>query len=192
MGRRDFRDLDVDDILFEFLEGVQRIQAPGAGRLIDDQGLTFAKACECGSTERDFAAIKLEEAPDVEIERWVCSVCDALWVFNHGVIAVNEVKVPKSGGAFEHQLDELRLFQDALNQLTLWQSRLYLQLWLWEGNHDRREVAKLANRRWRTTQWSEWKVRRTISDAQKAVHYKLGLHARARRHQTMTLEDHLP
>jgi hypothetical protein len=184
------RELDVDDVLFEFLERVQRIEAPRGGRLVDDSGLTYAAACECGSTQRTFAAIKLREAGEDVFERWICAECDQLWIFSRGEIAVREVQVPRGGG-LESQWGEIEQLKAALELLDQWEERLYLQLYLWEDMRDRGEIAKAANRRWRTHRWTEWKVRQTISGAQKKIHYALKLDARARRHPTWKLEDHL-
>jgi hypothetical protein len=183
------RDLDVDDVLFEFLERVQRIEAPTGGRLVDDAGLTYAAACECGGTERVFAAIKLRECEGDVLERWICAECDQLWVFNRGEIAVHEVQVPRAYGP-EHALGEIEELKAALELLSLWETRLYLQLFLWEDLHDRAEIAKIANRRWHCSRWSEWKVRQTISGAQKKIHRRLNLYARARKNPDWTLEDH--
>ena len=183
------RDLDVDDVLFEFLERVQRIEAPRGGRLIDDSGLTYAAACECGCSERVFAAIKLREIDDQVLERWICAECDQLWVFNRGEITVHEVQVPRGCGT-EHALAEIEELKVALERLDLWETRLYLQLYLWEDERDRFEIAKLANRRWHTGRWSEWKARQTISGAQKKIHRALGLAARARKNPDWSLADH--
>jgi hypothetical protein len=189
-----FRDLDVDDILFEFLERVQRLEAPRSGRLLDDQGFTYAPACKCGHTERVFAQILLDEAGDQVFERWICAACDRPWCFNAGAIAVHEVRLPKGPG-FEDKLSEVAQMQQALELLSVWEQRLYLQLYLWEKEHDRATVARIANKRWRTSRWSEWKARRAISSAQHKIHHALGLRARVARQLDAgvidwQLEDH--
>ncbi len=185
--------MDVDDVLFEYLERIQRLGSAGSPRLIDDAGLSYAPSCACGSTDRFFASVNLDECGDQVFERWVCSECHELWIFHQGEIAVHEIQVPSTGG-FVDTLGEIERLGQALKLLTRWQSRLYLQLYLWEDVRDRTEIARLANRRWRTGKvgrWTEWKVRQTIAGAQRRIFRELGLPARARRHPTMKLSDHL-
>ena len=184
--------MDVDDVLFEWLERIQRVESAGSPRLIEDTGISYAPSCSCGSTERFFADVTLEECGDEVFSRWVCAECNELWIFHRGAIVVHEVQVC-SGGNFDGTLAEIERLGQALKLLTRWQSRLYLQLYLWEDVRDRTEIAKRANTRWRTVRcgrWTEWKVRQTIAGAQKRIFRELGLPARARSNPTMKLEDH--
>lgn len=186
-------EMDVDDVLFEYLERVQRLQAPSAGKMIDDSGLSYAPSCECGGRDRVFEPINLEGAGDEVFERWICAACDQLWVFARGEIAVREIQRPASTGAFEHEWDEAEKLAQALRLLGEWEARLYLQLYLWENMHDRTEIANQANRRWSTVRyrrWTEWHVRQTISGAQRKIFEELGLLSRSRKNPTMKLSDH--
>ena len=176
-------------MLFELFERVQRLEAPRAGRLIDETGLSYAPSCACGGRDRIFVPIELEEAPGQVLERWICADCDALWVFSEGEIAVREIQVPSRAG-LENELGEIEQLAQALQLLDHWESRLYLQLYLWEDRRDRAEIARIANKRWRSSRWSEWKVRQAIAGAQKKIHRALRLKARARLNPTMTLDDH--
>ncbi len=184
-GSLGFRHLDVDDILFELMERVQRAEAPRSGRILSEQGMTFAVACKCGHREKVFATITLDEAPDLELDRWICAACDALWVFQIGEVAMQEVKLP-----LDTEIGEIQQLANALKLLDKWEARLYLQLYLWEDQRDRATIAGLANRRWRSSRWTEWKVRRAISSAQKKIHRALGLASRAALRPNWTLEDH--
>lgn len=190
-GSLGFRHLDVDEILFELMERVQRLEVPRTGRLLDQQGMTFAASCKCGHRERTFAEIQLEESGDEVFERWVCAQCDALWVFNVGEISVHEVRL-SCGPGLEDRLSEIEQLANALKLLDKWEDRLYLQLYLWEDQRDRATIAKVANKRWRTSRWSEWKVRRAISSAQHKIHGALGLASTAALYPNWTLEDHRP
>ncbi len=185
-------EMDVDDVLFEMLERIQRLESPRSPKLVDASGLTYAPSCACGSTERFFAEVTIDEAPDRPLHRYVCAECGELWIFRHGDIVVHEVQVPPACG-LEHERGEIEQLHGALKLLTRWESRLYLQLYLWEDVRDRTDLAAQANRRWRTVRcgrWTEWKVRQTIAGAQRKIFNELGLPARARRHPQMKLEDH--
>ncbi len=186
--------MDVDDVLFELYERVQRLESPQAGRLIDDEGLTYAPSCECGCRERVFAQVTLPDCDPGEVfERWICASCDLPWLFNRGEIAVHEVQVPQACG-LEHERGEIERLAQALKRLSSWESRLYLQLYLWEDTRSRTEIARIANRRWRRGpfgSWTEWHVRQTIAGAQRKIFNELGLKSRTRRRETMQLRDHL-
>lgn len=196
------REMDVDDVLFEFLERIQHLDAPRTGRMIDETGVNYAPYCECGGRERVFAEVNLPDHGDFVFERWICAACNVPWIFSQGEIKVHEVQLPVHCGS-EHERGEIELLGRALKLLTVWESRLYLQLYLWDNCHSRTEIARIANKRhasratewreWRRgphSQWTEWYVRQHLSSAQKKIFRELGLRSRAETNPTMKLEDH--
>lgn len=173
-----------DQLLWRYLELRQKLGAPAARQTVVDRGLVFGDRCsQCKAPEAD---ARLEERDEkAEASRWICSKCQAVWPVDLAFLLRNEFQSTPKPDAAADLYSLLGTYSMILSALPLREQRVYLLLYLYEnvGGYD--QVAKEANRRWprssppygtrgpRPDGWTEWTVRRCVTDARRRINGEL-------------------
>lgn len=173
-----------DEVLWRYLELRQKLGAPSARDTVAERGLVFGEKCpECDAPER---LARLEQLnPKTGASRWTCSTCNALWPVDVAFLLRNEFQSTPRPDASGDLYALLGTYSQILGKLPLREQRCYLLLYLYENVGDYEAVAVEMNRRWPRSRppngahgpsprgWTEWAVRRTVTDARKRINSDL-------------------
>lgn len=169
-----------DEVLERWLTLREQLGSPGSSSLVVDKGLLFSLVCgRCGADATQRAE---ERHHKTGASRWICARCKAPWNVTQGFLLANEFDSHPRAGAHDARYAELGTYAKILAELSVAQQRVYLLLYLHEAVGNYQAVADETNRRWptmrpkNTDRWTEWTVRRVISDSRRKILH--GLHAR--------------
>ena len=170
-----------DQVLWRYLALKEQLGSPATRSPVIDRGLVFGD--ECVHCSADVEDAKLEERDKkTGASRWVCSRCHAAWPVDVAFLLRNEFQSSRRpNGASAEKLSQLATLGSVLDGLLLREQRIYLLLYLYEGVGSYDDVAAEANKRWptfhppygtrgpRPQRWTEWAVRKVVTEARKRV-----------------------
>ena len=173
-----------DEVLWRYLELRQKLGSPAARNTVAERGLVFGDECaECEAPEK---GARLEQhCEKTRASRWVCSACDAPWPVDVAFLLRNEFQSAPRPGVQMELYALLGTYSQILSGLPLREQRCYLLLYLYENVGDYLAVADEMRRRWPRSHppngrhgpspggWTEWAVRRTVTDARKRINADL-------------------
>ncbi len=172
-----------DELLWRYLDLRRRLTSPGVRSPVAERGLVFGAKCDACA---QVGASRLEEyCKQTSASRWVCSECNAPWPVDVQFLLRNEFQSSPRPGQAWNDLAALGTYSQILSRLPLREQRCYLLLYLYENIGDYADVALEMNRRWPRSNpptgrfgpspkhWTEWTVRRTVTDARKRINEDL-------------------
>lgn len=170
-----------DEVLWRYLELKEKLGAPAGRNAIAERGLVFGDRCgECGES-----MFHEEHSEKTKAVRYMCSKCNAPWPVDVAFLLRNEFQSSRRGDVAGDLYALMATYSSILSKLQLREKRVYLLLYLYEnvGGYDL--VAKEATKRWprsvpptggrgpRANGWSEWSVRRVVTDARRRINDEL-------------------
>jgi hypothetical protein len=170
-----------DAVLWRYLELKEKLGAPAGRNAIAERGLVFGDRCaSCAGT-----VFHEEHSERTKAIRYVCSGCEASWPVDVAFLLRNEFQSSRHGDIGGDLRALMADYGAILSKLQLREKRIYLLLYLYENVGCYESVAKEATKRWprsippwggrgpRPGGWTEWGVRRVVTDARRAINDEL-------------------
>jgi hypothetical protein len=157
---------DPDSVFWRWLELRCRLASAPGHRIVVDRGNWYAPECPaCGKSRR------IEAMDEVGRSAWMCRDCGTPWPVDVGFLLANEYQRSLRGELAELPFVEMTTLESVLRDLSLWQQRIYLQLYLYEDVGSYADVAREAARRWPRVRrpWSEWRTGAIVRAARDRV-----------------------